>query len=444
MTVGRRYNNFDINRPPLEFGVQWDPSISDPVNCLTRLGDAENLKVNTMSAGTYALHESDFDAYWPWGGVRRVSLNRNGDYISVHGETDALGASTFNEGAVDKKIMVEIPKFWYLILKDTPSAGIWQLWISPFPMPGYSLHPMFLRAGAPIDSIYVGAYEGFVDASAYPNLFSYAGVAPATNYTRAQFRAYANNVGINCTHSGPVNVEDFGLMDWQTWNGIQLLYLIEYASLDSMTPSGSTQQGGIGPGITSSSGVEKTGWTSSTDVNEHGLHSVDLGNSSGTVKCNTSAFAMSYRGIENCWGNTFTLLDAINISTDRSIWLNILGSGLADQAVGAMGLPYIQTTYLAAAASGNPQCLTGWGTYDDDNWMFEKFLMGGSTSTYMCSAYTVANWTEPRFPRVGGAYDSGAGSGIFCEDVTLGYASANTRTGARLQYIRPPTGYYKY
>jgi len=604
MTIGIRYNNFDVYRPNLCFGVQWDTSNSDPVACLTRIGDAVGLEVDTSSAATatYSVYTSDFDNYLPWSGMRRVELNHNGDYVSAHGEVDGAGNSTFNESTTGSNlIMVEIPKFWYSILRNTPTEGVWQYWISPFPIDGYTLHPAFLRGQSGttaniLDYIYVGAYDSYIDPrlnAAYPNLDSVANVTPSTGQTRATFRSYASNTGLNCTIAGQTNVYDFGLLDWQTWNALELLYLIEYASLNSMLPSQSTAQGGLSAGITNDTAVEKTGWTSSIDVNANSLHSYDLGNSSGQVRCNTVSsnpvYAMSYRGIENLWGNVHTMLDAININTDRTIWVNFTGSDVTDQVItgtpyatgtlganystsgtsyastglastivttnvqiqvaasitfqnnttpwggshadgvniaiyrtlasgsapaagsppgtydsliwqgtfyppstntnetvaptftdidlsvgssysyyvcisavdgtakvmsgstlelinvaGIMEWPYVQTTYSAATASGNPMYPTGWASYQDDNWQFEKYQMGGTLTSYMCAAYVVGNYSAPRFPRVSGCYNSGLGSGIFSEDVTFGYSSTDAATGTRLQYIRPPISYYKY
>lgn len=357
MTTGIRYNNFDVERPELAFGVQWDTSNPDPVGCLTRIGDAAGLRVDTTqpSTATYVVYASDFDAYLPWGGVRRVELNHNGDYVSAHGEVDGTGTSTFNElNNGSKLIMVEIPKFWYLVERNVPTDGMWQYWISPFPIDGYLLHPAFLRgqsgvAANILDYIYVAAYDAYIDSTisaTYPSLDSVANVTPSTGQTRPTFRSYAMSTGLNCTQAGPTNIYDFGLIDWQTWNAIELLYLIEYASLDSMTPSLSTAQGGIGEGITNDTAIEKTGWTSSVDVNANGLHSYDLGNSSGQVRCNTVSgnpvYAMSYRGIENLWGNVHTMIDGINISTDRTIWLNFTGANAEDQAI--VGTPSTTST----------------------------------------------------------------------------------------------------
>jgi len=609
MTVGIRYNDYDVYRPNLAFGVQWDTSNSDPNACLTRIGDAADLSVDTSvpSTATYTVYTSDFDSYMPWSGIRRVEMNRNGDYVSTHGEVDGAGISTFNESLTGSTlIMVEIPKFWYLILRNTPTTGIWQYWVSPFPKEGYTLHPAFLRGQSGVtanvlDFIYVAAYDAYIDptiSATYPNLDSIANVTPSTGQTRATFRDYASNTGLNCTRAGPTNVYDFGMIDWQTWNMLELLYLVEYASLNSMVPSQSTAQGGLSAGITNDTAIEKTGWTSSTDVNAHGLHSYDLGNSSGQVRCNTiggnPVYAMSYRGIENLWGNIYAMLDGINIATDRSIWVNFTGSDTADQIItgtpyttgtlganystsgtsyaftglaativttntqvqvaasitfqnntipwggshadgvnvaiyrtlaggstpatgappgaydslvwqgtfypasintnktvaptftnpgfnnpglsvgssysyyicisavagtakaiagstleliniaGIMEWPYVQTSYTAATTSGNPMYPTGWDSYQNDNWQLKKYQMGGSTTSYMCAVYTVSDWSVPRFPRVGGSYNTGLGSGIFSEDVTFGYTSSDAVTGTRLQYIRPPIQYYKY
>ena len=264
MTITVRTNNFDIDRPPLEFGVRWDPSKSDPVAALTRLGDAVSLSVDTSTSP----YISDFSNYYPWKGIERCNLNINGDIVAVHGDPN------FNENTAT--VASRLPYFFYkLVLDPNVATNIREYWLSPYPLKSYRIHPAFERwdytgTAKRITDIFVGSYEATTTGRG-----SVAGVAPQVSYSRPSFRTALGAVGIG-----------FSSIDGQTWNALQWLYLIEYAGLDIQSPSGSAARGGISRGITDGTAVEYTGWTSSVDVNQHGFHSVDLGNASGQVQYN--------------------------------------------------------------------------------------------------------------------------------------------------------------
>ena len=275
MTITERTNDFDQNRPPLEFGIEWDRTNSDPVTCLSRLGDSVGMAVNTRDSPNI----SDFSRYYPWKGMQRYFLNDQGDVMGLVGESGGSRTEDAN------RVMVRVPFFFFKLELDTPTTDKWRYWISPYPLKGYRLHPAFLRWGYEesmgvlaesrlrTTDVFVGAYEAEITTAQK----SIAGVAPVVNTSRAAFRSDFNSLG-----------QSYRVLDWKMWNALQWLMLIEYGSLNSQVRSGTITRGGISAGITNGTAVEKTGWTSSIDVNEHGLHSIDLGDLSGRVQCNTN------------------------------------------------------------------------------------------------------------------------------------------------------------
>ena len=86
------------------------------------------------------------------------------------------------------------------------------------------------------------------------------------------------------------------LFDLTSLSAVQLLFLIEYASFDS--------QAIIGNGI-----VDLTESLSTSYSNKTGMTS-DLIDKTG------SNYAVSYRGIENLWGNVWTMIDGVNLYND--------------------------------------------------------------------------------------------------------------------------------
>jgi hypothetical protein len=430
MTITVRANNFDIDRPPLEFGVRWDPSKSDPVAALTRLGDATSLSVDTSTSP----HVSDFSNYYPWKGIERCNLNINGDIMAVHGD------SNFNETTVT--VASRLPYFFYKIVLDPNGAtNIRDYWLSPYPLKGYRIHPAFLRwnytgVTKRITNIFVGSYEAIVTRPG-----SVAGVAPQVSYSRPSFRTAIGGIG-----------GGFSSIDWQTWNALQWLYLIEYASLDFQTPSGSRARGGLSKGLTNAAALEYTGWTSSVDVNQHGRHSVDLGNASGQVQCNVNGsapvFASSFHGVENLVGNTWTILDGVNIGASGAIWF-ATGSYYVDQALGSFGSPYQFSGIYAPGTTSTWLRGPSWYYVPNfgNDWMFgsHNWDVGGSSSTGVCDYYNAAaDWSVPRIPLVGGGFSQVWQAGPWALNCALGYSGTAADVGARLVQVPLDIDFWRY
>lgn len=458
MTIVERTNNFDDDRPPLEFGVEWDRTNSHPINCLTRIGDAATMTVDTtMLDPVYSTYDSSFDDYLPWSGMRRLQMNIQGDVFSDV-ETDAPDESS------SAPVCVRLPYFFYKLEFNTPTTDHWRYWISPYPLKGYRLHPAFLHLNADgtkttFSDIYVGAYEANVTASGKndPIKCSLADIMPDASKTRNTFRIAIEGMGPGTNQSG------FHILDWRTWNALQWLYLVEYASLDSQSPSGSTAQGGLSEGIArtgvATAGLQLTGWTSSYDFTVGSYDSHNLGNKSGQVRCDTDAsanpvWAMSYHGIENLWGNTWTALDGCNCNTAYEIWIVKEATQFSDY-VQNVSSPYnfnplycentgmkfpTDTGYTQLTLPGNSAQTA------ESSWMFGDWntvAWSAPVTTYTCDAYVgTAAWTTEKYPIVGGSAAGLAYVGIW-EFQPWSYASTYGTIGTRIMQVPRDMTYWK-
>ncbi|GAI88133.1 unnamed protein product, partial [marine sediment metagenome] len=172
-----------------------------------------------------------------------------------------------------------------------------------------------------VDHRYIGAYEGIGwdnSVSAYIDhgntaangwsgttidlvndiLSSVSGKNPITDETRAEFRAIAANRGTGWRQQ-----------DYDLASAIQLLYLIEYADWNS--------QSMIGMGRTQ---LSDGTWTQGSYIKETGLSNGD-GNGTNSVDWEGDAddataetVYMTYRGIENFFGNIWNWVDGINVN----------------------------------------------------------------------------------------------------------------------------------
>ena len=207
--------------------------------------------------------------------------------------------------------MVQIPKFWY---KYEFADGKHKWLISDGEQPGFEVHPAFDRQGTIRDFRYYPAYQGFTLSG---KLISGSGRVPTANKTRAVFRteAVANGTG-------------WSQIDWNLLIAVQLLYLTEYADFDT--------QAMLGQGITS--GSTYTAVTGSSN---------SLGNAS-SPSTNTNTQFMSYRGIENWYGQIFKFIDGVNIK-DREYFVNKKPSTYADDVFTG---DYVTTGMRMVATNG--------------------------------------------------------------------------------------------
>ena len=137
--------------------------------------------------------------------------------------------------------------------------------------------------------------------------------------------------------------------------------------------------------------------------------------SSGAYKANNGVYPMKYRGIENPWGNTSTLMSCLIINDDDVYVIKDAQkiSGNVTEAIlkeNTTLLSYkIAFTNPAGSTSGYVKKLG----YDENHPTFRVPIeLGASTNTYYCDSYFVGGGI--RIPSVGGTYSSKSGSaGLF-------------------------------
>lgn len=424
--VATRYVTWVPNRPRVQFGVRIDRTNPAPSTCIT-----ERLKIDeygvytddetTNTTGMYvdtttSPHVSTFDSYYPWAGMQRCIMWYTGDVAYVRGDIDEFGNALYTEAGATNTIMVRVPKFWY---KYVYGATYNEYWVSPFPLDGYRLHPAFWRQQKEVDCIYVGAMEAYINGGfvrSGPN------ITPTTSTTRATFRTDAAALG-----------PGYRSMDVQAYNALQWLYLIEYACKDCQSPSGSAVRGGLSAGVTNST-IQKTGWTTSvTNDDESGSYvHVDLGNASGQVQVAAGVYAMSYRGVENLYGNTFTMLDGNYIAaTTGALYINYNWTLESDDVPTAGA--FQKTGLTAPTTDGTIQTMAQSAGYHEPEWLIWPATTT-TTSGYWMDKYTHPNLAANRFIMAGGYYGSGVDGGIFSYNLTSGFADNGATMGSRLMF----------
>lgn len=405
------------------YGLAWDES----ANTYQRTGATEGQPVGqTLTGGWLPVQES----------LRRCILSDAGEvqyYLDPNDSTKrADTGNAANLDGSDGQVVVEIPKF-YVRYSYTGSTHQWD--ISFIPLPGFTLHPAFLKNGKIVNYRYIGAYEAVLyddsvgtyidgDASgsqyaAGDTLGSISGFKPISNESRATFRTAAAAVGTGWRQ------QDYWLM-----HAIQLLYLIEYANFDS--------QAMIGNGNTAydawdfANNIGKTGF-SNADGNDTNA-SDSAFNSLTTTDPNdgsTNKEYMSYRGIENFYGSVWQFLDGINIknveSTSKSeAWISNMDTDFADN----MSTNYQKLTENLPLTTGYQQTLIQSGFS-----LGPKTVGSNYIDDYFWTYYdnlTAGFGTDWRVARLGASAISGSQAGAFTLAVHSDSALASSRVGGRL------------
>ena len=354
-------------------------------------------------------------------GMRRCVMNDSGVvqyYLDPADSTKKADGTASTLTGADGMVMVEIPKFY----TKRQVSGTFTTWsISATPLTGYTLHPAFTKDGVEKDYRYYSAYDACaydVSGTAYISglnrddavanspsvditastgdiLASVSGVFPMVGLTRAEFRTLASNRGTGWRQ-----------LDYTLFSAVQLLYLIEHQSFYSQS-------------ITGDGNTATTYETQSATQTDSGNSEAGKSNSLGNASTNTTTGAssasrqvayMSYRGIENFYGNCWNFVDGVivnaagDVSADQAVWHY---TNTAADFSDSVSTNMTQITAVAATGSEYISAIAA-----ADNFFVPTSVAGGSSSTYLTD-YLYGSTSGDRVVRVGGGADDGATVGAF-------------------------------
>lgn len=372
----------------------------------------------------------------PWSGMSRCNLADDGTVNAYYGDVSYI------EDGSNGQVMVEIPKFYYRVvpLKLDPigdSLGGYHTrkanyYISAMKYEGFKTHPFFVKPdGTERDKAYVSAYEGCiydVSESAYilddaqtadftattgDKLCSIASAKPASgltqNLTRANSEILATNRGTGW-HS----------MDIKAASAVQLLFMIEYGTLNSQNAIGLGVVNKSDDGSTNMSGI--TGATSS------------LGNTSGMANGTNGLVSVSYRGIENFWGNIWKFTEGLNLWGDDT-----LRGGQPSICDDYSFVEDTKTGYTAVkfTVSNAGGYISAFGYDPDFDWLFLPSECINADSNYPVGdyAYVTSDLNGYRISMLGATWADGVRAGAFCWHLDSGTGNRHRSVGVRLMYL---------
>lgn len=390
-------------------------------------------KTFTRTQGAFGLSMgSDFDSYVMYGGRKRCNVADDGTINAFYGEQG------YTEDGSNGQVMVYQPKFYYqrtpLVLEElTRGKAIRResLIISSTNQSGFKLHPLFdLGNGEELDYVLLPAYDGTI---VNDKMASIAGAKPVAsiNITAAEEYATARGTG-------------WHIMNMAAESAQQMLEIVEFGSMNGQTS--------LEPGIcnlSASSGSNCASITGSTSSlgNATGHATSTIGDVDGTQTTYTDAGqrAISYRGMENPWGNIWHFVGGINIKGDG-------------QSQG--GTPYICTdfNYTPKLISSNYEDIgfnlpsvfswisaMGYGNSKYD-WVFMPIECSNANSALPVgdNLWTIANAPENKIVVIGGScnHQDAAGPFYYACDRSAD-SSSRTNYGARIMFIPTKNDIYE-
>lgn len=385
-------------------------------------GSTDAYTANTTPSKVTNIHE----------GMKRCVLKEDGSvnyYLNPSDSTEKIDGTAATLDGTDGYVMVEVPKFYFRYVLNG-STHNWQ--ISDVPQAGFQLHPAFYKDGNIVDYRYIGAYDACMyddSASAYVSgtnltdmtsstdtaadkLASVSGIYPIVGLTRDECRSIAENNGAGW------RVVDFWLI-----SAIQMLYVVEFGSFFSQN-------------ITGAGNTNGSYLASSSDQNDSPHTIAGASNSLGNASTNTTTGAgvsakpgtsfMSYRGIENFYGNCWNWVDGVNIGVgaNYNVHVSNVTTDFADNTA---------TNYdligQCATASGYVQNIYAG---DVPGAFIPNDTTGASSSTYLTDYFYIN--TGNRVALFGGDAAVGAFAGAFCWGWALVSSYADRTVGCRLSY----------
>lgn len=246
--------------------------------------------------------------------------------------------------------------------------------------------------------------------TATDELAAISGEYPLVGVTRDECRDLAANVGTGFRQ------QDF----WLTC-AVQLLYLVEYGTFYSQNELGAGNTNGSY--VSSSSNQSNSPNTVAGASNAWGNASTDGTQPSAGAKPGTAY--MSYRGIENFFGNCQNWVDGFNIGivVDRDAFVSNNDADFADNT----STNYTDLGITMASANGYVQNIA-----DVPGAFLPNDTTGASSSTYLTDQFFQS--TGNRVASFGGNAAIGALAGAFYWSSGSSSSSASRAIGPRLAY----------
>lgn len=407
--------------------------------------DYENRTFERTQEAIQYTPGADFEKYPMYGGRRRCNVNLNGKILAWYGEP------TYKDDGSNGDVMVYQPKFYYqrrpIKTEDTQVGKVIRkeaLIISATKQAGFKVHPAFVDAtGHEVEYILLPAYESclfhtqtrrlITDDSdtidvVNDRLHSYGGVKPISGLDKDLTIENAETLARN-------RGDGWHILNMAALSVTQMLAMIELGTMNGQTA--------LEAGITELTDVTSANCASQTGSTAY------LGNATGAATSTLNIIngnevnyslagqrAITYRGVENPWGNIWQFIGGINIYGNGSMRggvpyicknFNYAPSEITEdyESVG-FSLP---STYgwISAMAYGS----------DKYDWIFmpAEAANGNSSVPVGDNLWTQANLNGTHIVLFGGPHSHGERNGFFYYACDKDYTEKGRNISARIIHL---------
>lgn len=412
--------------------------------------DFANKKFKRLGGAEGKTKGTDFDVFPMFGGRKRCCVSNDGTILAYYGDNG------YSEDGSNGQVMVYQPKFYYRVvplrLEKNSVSGLGyhirkaNYYVTDKPQTGFKIHPVFIdENGNEVDYVLFSAFEGSmydVSTSTYVNdgtntdttigkgdlLCSVSGVKPISGLKKPLTKTNAETMAVN-RGSG------WHLETIKATMANTLLMMIEFGTLNSQTA--------LGDGVVSITGdisFNRSSLTGSTAAlgNASGAASEtvnEIGGTETTYNVNGKV-SVSYRGVENPWGNIWKHIQGINIWGNGTMagGQPYIADGLSDFSETTHTGNYKAVGFTLPNASGYINAF-GYGKTEYD-WLLLPSEIGGTSALPVgdCT-YTTPNLNGYRIARFGSDCSYGVNGGASCWHCAHGVGAHHQIIGCRLLYV---------
>ena len=436
----------------------------DIINALMKSGDysaknAVGLTIDYANRSTERTQEAvnldagaEFNQYSMYGGRMRCNVSDDGTIVAWYGDY------TYRDDGSNGQVMIYQPKFYYsrlpLATDELTGGGKIirkeSIIISENRQPGFKLHPIFKKPnGEELEYVLISAYEGslYRDSIADYDLAD----GSAMNLSTDKLSSIANAKPISGVNKQltPLAAEQLAANRGEGWHitnlaaesMLQMLQIVEFGTLNG--------QEALESGIVNMNNVASyncaaiTGSTASLgNTTGHATSTIGEINGTRTTYTNAGQRAISYRGMENPWGNIWRMIGGVNI----------VGNGYDNG-----GRPYLCQDFNYTTTTGDNYRYIGFmlpSIYDwvsgfgynkpDYDWVFLPAECVGANSAVPIgdNLWTTASLNGTNTAMIGGAWSFGDNCGPFYYALEKNINSYARAYSARLMFIPTKNAIY--
>jgi len=379
-----------------------------------------------------------------FGGRMRCNVADNGTITAFYGDMN------YKEDGSNGQVMVYQPKFYYLRTPIKLSNGSIgkiirkeSIILSSTAQTGFKIHPLFLTSeGEELDYVLLPAFDGGIyDVSRN----AYNGDEPSVDFAADLLTSVAGVKPIGGLNNSlnPISAERLANNRGSGWHitnmaaesANQMLEIVEFGSVNGQVSLGM----GIS-NITSVGNYNCASITGSTSNLGNGsgsaISTVNEINGSRTTYSNDGEVAISYRGMENPWGN---------------LWHFIGGTSIYGTGITQGGVPHICKNFNYSNTITDDYESVGFCVPSNQNWAsgfgygnidYDWVFIPAESSSSANSVYPIGDqtWTTTNLNNineavVGGSWSFKDYNGPFCYAFDKLMGTSIKSYGAKLMFI---------